>query len=471
MLEVLVCRCILSIFILIFGLTYLFADSNTIELRNDHIGDEYFTIRLQPTFQEDTKQFYLQSRKPDSWSRQDSLTQGITIPLVPAWTIEVEFEKADSRTQKTGMPVFEIRDIPEDMSLNPEYFTAACTRETDGCHLSRTFGDHQKDWDYLISKRHQILSEAGLTLKSSDWDKVMALARFCYLNRKKELPPEGGRYYVHPVDFCHHTAYCIGAANTLQAFCSTMQIPARTVGWYNHTACEVYLDGKWRFAENTPKRLESIPDGFDKGPLFRFNLTELMANPGKYGFLYIDGDAYYGLGHDGCMSYEKEKKGRILYNLSGYNNWIFFDWWRDVPRPININVGSVQDLILLYPESPLYYKGRRLSIKLTPFPNSINTKITKIVGQGHGIRQDFIVTNPQNIKKIRSCLLLHADDTHAMPADGGEWYYRINGKKYYLRDHGGWTIKQNYYPDTFSGKYTWDYLEFEIPIDILKIEK
>ena len=46
---------------------------------------------------------------------------------------------------------------------------------------------------------------------------------------------------------------CVGRANALVALCAVMGIPARSVGWFNHTVAEVYYNDSWHYAENSQK--------------------------------------------------------------------------------------------------------------------------------------------------------------------------------------------------------------------------
>ena len=77
------------------------------------------------------------------------------------------------------------------------------------------------------------------------------------------------------------------------------------------------------------------------------------------------------------------------------------------------------------------------------------------------LRQDFALPKSlSGAKHIVSRLYFLDGSKHNMPEDGGDWYYLINGKKYYLRDHGGWDMSEKWSNKAVKGRV----LRFELPV-------
>lgn len=406
--------------------------NNVIELRNDEeCCQGFFTVFCKPSPVRPAVKFFLQSKDPDVWVGK-TIPEEPELSEIPLWTIAVEYEKPD-KISAGGFPVLINRNVPD---LAPiEY--QACRRETEGCHVSPTYGDHAKDWDAMQQKKNEILREAGLTDSSPDRDKVQAIAGWCYRQRKCTEKQLGDQPW-HPVEHITHGGFCVFAAHALIAFCSIMEIPARTVGWSNHCSAEVFIDGQWRWVENTIATCDYMLEKRGKGPLFSFSFLEMIADPFRYG---LPENTPYDTFT--CMA---DDSGQRLFfsNLEAYSKWHFIHGGEGQPQKL-ITFQSISELRALYPEKDtLMYicAGDKPVMYLHPFDKHdyIQNSYTRKIYQSLGLRQCFYLSTSQGVKKVQSILLT---DNHVkdMPEDGGAWYYNINGHKVYLRDIGGWRVE------------------------------
>lgn len=313
----------------------------------------------------------------------------------------------------------------------------------------------------MSQKKNEILHEAGLTDLSSDWDKVQAIAHWCYMKRKNTENQLGDQPW-HPVEHITKGGFCVFAANALVAFCSMMDIPARTIKWSNHTTAEVLIDGQWRWVENAEKTCDYMLEKHETGPLFRFSFLEMINDPQKYGI--PENMEYHKFS---CMA---DNDGNRLFfsNLEAYSNWHFVHGGEKQPQKL-ITFQSISEIKALYPEKDtlMYICGDDKPVMyLYPFDrhNYIQNSYTRKIYQNLGIRQCFYLSSSQNVKKIESILLLDTG-MEEMPQDGGEWYYNINGHKVYLRDMEGWKVKK---ADSVIRE---DHIVWDIPLKYLKFKE
>jgi len=130
---------------------------------------------------------------------------------------------------------------------------------------------------------------------------------------------------------------------------------------------------------------------------------------------------------------------------------------------------NAYEMSALYPGEKITYRGSTPMMTLTPYRSlySWAGSYTPVkVDEAHGIRQEFHISTLKDAKKVTASIMLAmwTPGPAQMPANGGNWYYLVNGKhKYYLKDYGGWQVKER-----FMGKKHSKYVEFLIPLSALK---
>lgn len=430
--------------------------NNVIELRNDkECCQGFFTVFCKPSPVRPATKFYLQSRNPDVWVSK-MIPEDPGLAEIPLWSIRVEYDKAD-KLSAGGKAVLINKNVPETLPIEYD----ACKRETKGCHISPTYKNHGRDWDVMSQKKDEILHEAGLTDSSPEWDKVQAVALWCYGKRKNTENQLGDQPW-HPVEHITKGGFCVFAANALVAFCSTMNIPARTIKWSGHTTAEIFIDGQWRWVENAERICDYMLEKHGTGPLFRFSFLEMIENPFKYGI--PEKSEYHKFS---CLT--DEIGGRLLFsNLEAYSKWHFIHGGEGQPQKL-ITFQSISELKALYPEKDtlMYICGEDKPIMyLLPFDRHdyIQNSYTRKIYQNLGIRQCFYLSSSQHVKRIESVLLLDTE-MEEMPPDGGDWYYNINGHKIYLRDTGGWKVQK---ADSIIRE---KHIVLDIPLEYLNFEE
>ncbi|MGH7959479.1 MAG: hypothetical protein ACREH8_21065, partial [Opitutaceae bacterium] len=360
------------------------------------------------------------------------------------WPVEVEYEKPDGLSAGGKHPYIELDAIP----ASDGYIKyVAADKLTTGAQVSQAFKDHQKDWDFMVAKLKEILSAAGLSEKSSTREKVTAIAKFCLQTRKEK---KNHNRYTHPVDFCLRGAYCVGAANTLVAFCSILEVPARTIGYGGHTCAEAWFDGKWHWVESWAAIVAQtkVP-----GPVYPVSFLELLNDPEA--FMTTD-EFKNKFCEFNCVD-DDARSGYTAYTSEAYTNWIFplSNGYPGQNMPMaQAGLGSLAEISALYPEMKrIRYKcDRDSTVWLTPFRlPARRAPDVHIIDQEHGVRQEFYLSSLKNVKAVKACLLISAKNPSGritvwdnMPENGGDWYYKINGHKVYVRDLGGWNVNKNY---------------------------
>ncbi len=417
---------------------------NTIELRCDSstpTHGNYFFASVRSDVILPQRKLFLGNRETHSWVGTTPHRGERILPDGLLWPIVVEYEKPDGMTLSGKHPYFDLPTIPAEQG-HIKY--VACGKNTAGCDLSTTFQDHRKDWDFLQNKLQEILAAARLSARSSDWEKVEAIGAFCVQMRKTK---SNNSRWVHPVDFCLHGAYCIGAANALVGFCSLLGIPARTIGYGGHTTGEVLLDGKWRWVENTVATVAaSKPPGTT---LRKVSFLEHLNDPAGQ----VTGEELFDYYARFNCVYDKERSDWFEFNHDGYSNWNFVgtNVYRYDPPRGTTGFGSLRELSALYPEqkSVRYRCDKSPKVWLTPFrmpsPGRRTEHLT--VDQDHGIRQEFYLPTGRPMKAVKSLIATRQPEFkiwHTMPKNGGDWYYKINDHKVHVRDAGGWDFRTNY---------------------------
>lgn len=168
---------------------------------------------------------------------------------------------------------------------------------TTGRPTSETFGDLQKDWDFVMAFRDRILTREGLTAQSPPADIAYAIGWELCRNWR------GGGMRNHPADVLTHRSWCLGAATAAMAIFESLGIPCRGSAVSEHATCEVLLDGKWQLIDSSSHIIERDPPSTALMPTDYVDLTTDPTSP-MHGPLINDhhrslfyhfADAHYGI--------------------------------------------------------------------------------------------------------------------------------------------------------------------------------
>lgn len=460
----------ITLFILLLSVSISTAGENILEIGCDEKGsDQFITLPCRMAVELPAPP-YIYDAASDKWICPECQILDKTLPSTALLPIEAEYEDTDGQCPETHLPLLKNRNIPQGYTVNPAFYQP-CTPDTALTAVSIKFGDHKIDYDYLVKRRDEILRAAEIPPDGRDIDKVRAIAS-ALVNRRRYHPEEpevGFGYYLHPVDFLDKISYCAGAAKTMVAMCSTMNIPAREVSMYCHCVCEVHLDGKWRFVENTVAALEDIPDGHEKGPVFSYSFQEMLANPTAKGFKR---DYYFRLNNYQVIKPDGNETYPFVYGMAAYSNWMY-----NLPsgydggyKSIWLSTNSAVELAAFYPGEPVTYKcGEKPVMYLTPPRRKIaDRRITA----DDLYRQRFHLNHKDSLKRVTAYLLMTAGSERNVPEDGGRWYFKVNGEKFYFKDAGGFKAEQRFRPQLAwewlpDDELQFDYVRFDLPMDVL----
>ena len=448
--------------------------NNVIELRSDDIGvDQYVEVRLGRAPYKEVYPYYLESAGPDVWSGTQGDLLGKSLPLEPFWVIEAEQFYADDYTvygnfAGDSLPLYVDRHVPT-VSLNPALLGSGYGPNTQNASLSLTYEDQQDDWEYLVAKKDEILAQAGLTNSSRDFDKAQAAAAYIVQHVQGSNSTDSKKN-AHSVDAFVNGSNCIGRAHAMVAMATVMGLPARKVNWYNHSTAEVLIDGEWRYVENHKPWINAIPEDLEQGPLFTFSFQELILDPPFYGF---NTKTHKNMGNYNVHDKNGIIRGQPIYHVGMYATGVYSGIKRSMRQEgSGWYASSMLGLTALYSgESSHVYKGwtENSIIQLTPWRGiKYATGVdTHRVYAGHGIRKPFYLSELGDVWSVRAHLLFTPNNQHNIPEDGGNWYYQVNGNRFYLSDNGGWQERSYFAPDV-TKKHYWNYVTFDIPLDVLR---
>jgi len=447
------------------GDPYWASDNNVIELSCDQPGEQFFRVILNPMPISPQIKYY-KPKESAEWTGTTGKYSGRTLSEAPRWPVEVVYTKADEYKRDGKYSLLRDRNIPKPNSYiltMPEM-----ERGNDVSTLSREFGDYERDYNFMVAKRKEILKNAELDESSSDWDKVMAFAEYAYQKRKTSSSKLKRGRYIHAVDFCIHGDFCVGAANAFAGLCSTLDIPVRLMAFSHHTCAEAFVDGQWRYVENSVPILDSLRNMTRKvevGPMFTFSFQEMITDPHKYNIPSMKMD-YVDFT---CLSDDHRGVLEIFYEL--HANWVFhlYGMYKDAPYyNVDFSLGSARELRLLYPrKESLTYKSDSIPrMWLTSFGTTTageNRPNWMVIEQGSAVRQTFYINTLEDVKHIRAYIPVPQKFYRAMPEDGGDWYFAVNGKKYYIKNIGGW----NY---AYHNEIKGNCIMFDIPLEAINID-
>ncbi|MHC4872054.1 MAG: hypothetical protein ACYTFY_09430, partial [Planctomycetota bacterium] len=141
--------------------------------------------------------------------------------------------------------------------------------------------DPDKSWELLIKWRDIYLAEAGLTLESDSEEIAECLAESFLCDSHFKYKPmcetfqSDPRSLIHPIDGLLYKSWCVGCATAFAALAGSCGFPARNMGVGAHWVCEVQINGKWHFVENTCRHEQNR----GLGAFFRSNHMEMCLDP------------------------------------------------------------------------------------------------------------------------------------------------------------------------------------------------
>jgi hypothetical protein len=329
-------------------------------------------------------------------------------------------------------------------------FSGAATREAPARQVSFALGSVEKDWDFLIQHRDRVLRENGLTLQSPDVDRVRVLARDIWSNhrdREHTVDPKNQSPSSYPADCLLQSSFCVGAGNALVMLCHTMGIPARSIHTYDHTMTEVWIDGRWWFVENTPRNCREGNFMVDA------SFMEVWSNPFDPRFKFSDHQAryYWEMADYGYMFGQVDG---LQMHTGGYRRTSL----------------TPQTAGLLYPETKdIWYKSSFADRYTLLWGRPMAQRYSELkLGQNQMMRRSFWLGSLAETKGLEAQFNLPrgavVDATVAqIPADGGEWFVAVNGRRHLLRELGGWRLQTSEYENRPR-----QYYRFAIPLSELK---
>src|SRR3989339_281279 len=302
----------------------------------------------------------------------------------------------------------------------PELITK---RDTAGCYVSKEFGDHKKDWDFIVKYRDRVFRKKEFNNEfhkgTTTFDKVKAIADDLVANYKTS-----GGEYLHPVDTLINGAWCTGVSAVMVAVAHTMGLEARTIVLWGHTIAEVKIDGNWCVCENIYKK-----ENTEFVHLINRSWMEIMADPYSCKELPEAQKRYY------------LKKKDYMYVFSIGTHWHMhtigtYVWIRLTPYTAKA----------LYPELDRFYlRTQKNGAKEFWLWSGINwdkgigwdTLRYQKVKQGQGIRKIFYLADLKEVTGINSYITFVKNNN--ISTCGNAWYFRVNGgRKHYLKNTRCW---------------------------------
>jgi len=445
---------------------------------------------------------------------------------VSGWSIEVHYDDhaierlgrwKHSEVTGNDYAVLVGKHVPAGLSIPVGY----ATREERGCMLSRKFDPdpskknypevdwHDQDWDFVRTKMREILAAQGLVPPWKNHPRRQLVGAIANWIRDARLSNAAVEDNLHPVDFLDDGGcYCGGAANTFVAMCSILKIPARYYGTSDHAFAEFQDDnGRWRFVENQPDTFMSMrvtsPNPFDPRTHFdqarqwaldqnfdavlEAGVIDVIADPSRYNLADMPNLGwFYNWSCPATYRLDGSDSGAdLLVRPQALHDWVFnlytgygsYDGEYVHRRGMFMaeRLGSVYELAALYSprRDDLPYVCKRRSgndnvVFLTPWRNSYYndwenpTKVQS--GNGNAVRKQFYLSDLNGVKKVVAAIILGPDGRvdHNITSDGGNWYYKVNGKRFPLASHGGFKITTDYQGTGMSVH------QFAIPLDALR---
>ena len=477
--------------------------NNTIVLACDREDGSYLHIQNIHSTIEPQELFV---KRGGNWTGVEPNWEGesynVQTRYLAAWSIEVHYDDAGVAAQGTwkhskatgkDYAVFVGKHVPAGLSVPIGY----ATRDEPRCMLSRKFDPdpngpdypdhywHARDWDFVEARMTAILNSKGIERPWSSHSRKTLVETLGNWIKDTRLSGHSVEQNLHPVDFLDGASgYCGGAANTLVAMCSILRIPARYVGTWDHALVEYQDDdGKWRLVENQPDVFMALAEHAAKpgeqvpvrtrarncNAVFDGGLIDVLAHPASFSVPELPKLGWY-YNWSGPFVYDRRvtrKYADLYVRPQTLHDWVFnlytgyggyegeYIHKRGFFMAERFN--SIYELTALYAprrDDLPYVCGQRGDndniIYLTPFRDSYykdwDNKTRIGSGRDQGVRKQFYLSDLDGVAKVTAAIILGPDGRvdHAIPANGGSWYYEVNGNKHPLSSHGGFKLEADY---------------------------
>ena len=307
---------------------------------------------------------------------------------------------------------------------------------------------------------------------------------------------------LHPADFLtSHPSFCQGAASTLTDMLAHLDIPARLGETEAHAWTEVYVDGEWLYVDNQPETFlhsqaplievsefnggagfqplteEGWNEARNRSAIIDGSLIDIMADPESFDLVegvnrfpwFFNWSNPVVYDNDGGpmasmadLAYRPEVYSDGIYNLYDCSYGTPQNVFQENPScpgqgrsfAVAQRLNSTHELGALYPGrvDDLPYIAAKDNgddpnvMHLTPVRNhsylNNSPDESQRVEAGGGVRKQFRISETKDVEAVYALLYLGPDETadlSGIPADGGDWYFSVNGEKLTLAELGGFT--------------------------------
>ncbi len=314
--------------------------------------------------------------------------------------------------------------------------------------VSVALGDKDRDWDFIQRHVELIFDTKRIQMADAARDKVHALAEDLWRFRRVIQKPGGNDFsksvpWSHPVDAIIYGSWCLGASYAMIAMCATLGITGRELALRGHSTSEVHLNGQWHFVESIQRFPENGGNNLPGAPF-----AEIRLNPfdTAYGFCEEQQEFYW----ETCsLQFTSPANGLWMQGgdstfLTPQNALALYPGWTD-PRFKSPDPHR----------HPLVW-GRDGSAALPEL----------LLKKGQAMQRRFWVGSLAETRALEarfSGFAWSGIASSQVPADGGDWWIAVNGKRYPIRDQGGWTFTK----DRAVAPGDW-YHTFELPLEALR---
>ncbi len=315
------------------------------------------------------------------------------------------------------------------------------------------FATQQQDWD--LWKKHKDLVFQGKGLHPADpmWERVYALAEDIWTFRRVIQKPGGNDFsrecpWSSPTAALLYGSWCAGAGPLTTALCATLGVPARMVQVFDHMMTEVRVDGMWCLVDSAVKIHKA-----GGNMMLHASLADVLLEPTNpaWEFVQEQQETFW----EKTMFMYSSQTGRFH-------------------EEAGITYMTPQNALALYPgwTDPRFKSHRPDTYELAwGYPGAGHPQL--ILKQGQAFQRRFWLGSLKETKTITARLFGEAGGKkryapHNVPEDGGDWFIAVNGKRYTIREQGGWQFaKQDGSLTDWLQDIAWGH-DFELPLGDLK---
>lgn len=314
------------------------------------------------------------------------------------------------------------------------------------------FPTQQQDWDFWCKHRDLVFQGKGLHPAAPMWERVHALAEDIWTFRFNIQKPGGNDFsrecpWSHPTPTLMYGSWCAGCAPALIALCATLGVPARVVQVLDHAMVEAWIDGAWCLIDNVTSLAKA-----GGNMMLRGGLAEVLLDPTnpQWGFTDEQKGKYW-------------EKTFLMYSSST---------GRHHEEPFITHL-TPQNALALYPGwvNPRFKSHQPDTYDLV-WGRPAWSHPALILKQGQAFRRRFWLGSLAETRRILVTLCGErgsgdaAYAPHHVPTDGGDWFIAVNGRRFSLRDLGGWQFADGKQPQDWILDLRWT-RTFDVPLDAL----